>query len=236
MFILSYLQGHVGRGWADDLTNPTCVRIMFDEICYFYGNHKSAGAVALVKDVPDGIKWLSMIPQNDGWGSIIETTWENASKFQRYKLKFDADKIDRKKLQAYIDNLPPEYSLVQIDEDVYHQTLESYVSEEWYGLYNSVRDYVERGLGYCIFLGDKLVSGASSCVSSNGRIEIQIDTDENYQRRGLATVCAARLILECLKRNIYPRWDADCQESLALAEKLGYSFEREYNAYSVEVF
>ena len=74
----------------------------------------------LVKSMPDGVEYLTMIPQNDGWSSIIETTYqENASKCSRYRIKFDKNKIDRKKLQRYIDNLSPEYSLVQIDENVY---------------------------------------------------------------------------------------------------------------------
>jgi len=235
--VRSYLQGYVGRGWVDDLTNPSCVRIIVDEFCHFFGNHKSAGAVNLVKDAPSNIRWLTMIPPNDGWGSIIETIYqENARKFPRYRINFDKNKINRKKLQSYIDNLSPEYNLVKIDENVYNQTLRDEVAEEWYSLYHSAKDYAERGLGYCIFFGDELVSGASSCMSCDNGIEIQIDTKKSFQRRGLATVCAAKLVLECLDRNIYPRWDADCKESLALAEKLGYVFDCEYDAYAVKLF
>jgi len=235
--VLSYLHGYVGRGWVDDLTNPSCTRIIVDEFCYFFGNHNSAAAENLVKDVPKDKRWLTMIPQNDGWGSIIESAFlENARKFPRYRINFDKNKIDREKLQSYIDNLSPEYSLVQIDENVYQRTLGDEVAIEWYSLYQSAKDYVQRGLGYCIFKGDELVSGASSCISCNGGIEIQIDTKESFQRKGLATVCAAKLVLECLDRNIYPRWDADCKESLMLAEKLGYEFDCEYDVYSVKNF
>lgn len=232
--VLSYLQGYVGRGWVDDLTNPSCACIIVDEFCYFYGNHECAAAVDLVKDVPTDKKWLTMIPQNDGWSSIIESTYlENTKKFLRYRIKFDKDKIDRDKLQSYIDNLSPEYSLVKIDENVYNRTLGDEVAMEWYSLYPSAKVYAEIGLGYCIFLGGELISGASSCISCDGGIEIQIDTKEGFQRKGLATVCAAKLVLECIDRNIYPRWDADCKESLKLAEKLGYLFECEYYVYSV---
>jgi len=234
--MLAYLQGYIGRGWVDDLTNPTCARIIVDEFCYFLGNYKSGAAVNLVKDMPKDKKWLIMIPQNKEWGSIIESTYlENARKFLRYRIKFDKDKVDREKLQSYIDNFSPEYRLVHIDENVFQQTLKDEVAMEWYGLYESAKDYAEKGLGYCIFKGDELVSGASSCISCNDGIEIQIDTKENFQRKGLATVCAAKLVLECMERNIYPRWDADCKESLMLAKKLGYELDCAYDVYSVKI-
>lgn len=53
--------------------------------------------------------------------------------------------------------------------------------------------------------------------------------------KGLAAACASALILECLNRGLYPSWDAANRESLALAEKLGYRFDREYPAYDVQL-
>ena len=55
-----------------------------------------------------------------------------------------------------------------------------------------------------------------------------IDTRENHRRRGLAYVCGARLILECLDRGLYPSWDAQNKASVALAEKLGYHYSPMY--------
>ena len=55
----------------------------------------------------------------------------------------------------------------------------------------------------------------------------------NCRRRGLARACAARLILECLDRGLYPAWDAHNKASLALALKLGYHFDKEYEAFEI---
>ena len=62
---------------------------------------------------------------------------------------------------------------------------------------------------------------------------MEIDTRQDYRRRGLATICGAALILECLARGLYPNWDAHNRESIALAQKLGYVFDREYTCYEV---
>ena len=56
---------------------------------------------------------------------------------------------------------------------------------------------------------------------------------EHHRRKGLAYRCAAKLILECLKQNLYPSWDARTKISVALAEKLGYEYGHEYVAYDI---
>ena len=70
------------------------------------------------------------------------------------------------------------------------------------------------------------VSGASSYSSYRDGIEIQIDTKREYRRKGLASISGAALILECLERGLYPSWDAQNKESVILAKKLGYHYDR----------
>lgn len=75
------------------------------------------------------------------------------------------------------------------------------------------------------------MSGASSYTFYRDGIEVEIDTREDERRKGLALACGAKLILECLARKLYPSWDAHNSGSLALAEKLGYRFDKEYPTY-----
>jgi predicted GNAT family acetyltransferase len=93
--------------------------------------------------------------------------------------------------------------------------------------------YKRYGLGVAILKDGEPVSGASSYTSYIGGIEIQIDTKQEYRRRGLAYISGAKLILECLKRGLYPSWDAHNIWSVALAKKLGYRLDREYIAYVI---
>lgn len=79
----------------------------------------------------------------------------------------------------------------------------------------------------------ELVAGASSYSRYDKGIEIEIDTREDQRRKGLAYVCGAKLILECLDKGLYPSWDAQNTWSVALAEKLGYHFSHEYVAYEI---
>lgn len=84
-----------------------------------------------------------------------------------------------------------------------------------------------------ILCNEEIVAGASSYSSYKEGIEIEVDTKEEYRRKGLATVCSARLILECLDKGLYPSWDAQNKWSVALAEKLGYHYSHTYTAYEM---
>ena len=101
--------------------------------------------------------------------------------------------------------------------------------------YSDYSKYKELGLGVAVFYQGELVAGASSYSVYDKGIEIEIDTREDYRRKGLAYACGAKLILECLERGLYPSWDAQNPWSLALAEKLGYHFSHEYVAYEVRI-
>lgn len=53
------------------------------------------------------------------------------------------------------------------------------------------------------------------------------------KHKGIGTAMAAKLILLCLKKGIYPSWDAANLNSLGLAQKLGYNFDSEYTVYKI---
>ena len=99
--------------------------------------------------------------------------------------------------------------------------------------YKDYNTYKALGLGVVVLKDGELVAGASSYSTYNEGIEIEIDTREDHRRKGLAYACGAKLILECLKRGLYPSWDAQNKSSVALAEKLGYHFSHEYIAYEI---
>lgn len=66
------------------------------------------------------------------------------------------------------------------------------------------------------------VAGASSYVSYPGGIEVQLQTRDNQQGRGYATLAAAQLILLAHERGLSATWDAANPASAHIAEKLGY--------------
>lgn len=175
-----------------------------------------------------------MVPKNEEWGDLIETCYgKRAKKVTRYAIKKEPGVFDKEELQAAIDALPDGYILKMVDENLFWTCREIPWCMNWVSHYEDYEMYRKYGLGAVVLKDGEPVSGASSYISFQGGIEIEIDTREDHRRKGLAYACAAKLILECLERDWYPSWDAQNKWSVALAEKLGYHFDHEYTAYEV---
>ena len=79
----------------------------------------------------------------------------------------------------------------------------------------------------------KIVSGASSYTRYKEGIEIEVDTVESERRKGLASAVCSSLILECLRKGLYPSWDAHDMNSVQLARRFGYEYDHDYVAYEL---
>ena len=143
------------------------------------------------------------------------------------------DVLDKERLQHIVECLPEDYELKRLDENVFEETKKTRWCNDWTAQYPAYEIYQKLGLGVVILKDGQLVAGASSYTTYKDGIEIQVDTKEDYRRKGLASVCSAKLILECLEQGLYPSWDAQNKGSLALAEKLGYHYSHVYTAYEV---
>lgn len=230
--ITSCLQGIMGKVYADSLDNPRSVMAILGDFCFLAG--EPCAELALYKPTHLTQDFMIMVPQNEAWCQLVEKCYtQKAKKVTRYALKKDGDVFDRTMLQAIVDGLSRDYSLQLIDEALYLKCRETPWCKDWvanfpdYGLYNKY------GLGVTVLKDGEPIAGASSYSGYIGGIEIEIVTKEEYRRQGLASVCGAKLILECLKRNLYPSWDAQNKWSASLAQKLGYHYDGEYTAYEI---
>lgn len=178
--------------------------------------------------------FMIMVPQNDAWANLIEKCYGNrAKKVTRYATKKEKDVFDVSKLEQAVLSLPEGYELRMLEEKEYGMCRNNGWANDLVSQYKDYDRYKELGLGVVALKDGELAAGASSYSTYSGGIEIEIDTREDHRRKGLAYACSAKLILECLKRGLYPSWDAQNKWSLALAEKLGYHVSHEYTAYEI---
>ena len=230
--IWSCLQGVMGKVYADDLGNPTAAMAILGDFSFFAGTPNPE----LVSYKPDWYTQDSMImvPQNEDWKNAIVQSYGNKAKIvSRYATKKEPDIFDKEKLEAAVSSLPSGYQIRMIDEPLYQMCKAETWSADLVSQFQTYEDYRRLGLGAVILKDNAIVSGASSYSRYWTGIEIEIGTRKDYRRQGLAYACGAKLILECLKRNLYPSWDAQNLGSLALAEKLGYRYSHEYEAVEV---
>ena len=132
-----------------------------------------------------------------------------------------------------MSSLPEQYTLAMIDERLYQICKAEAWSADLVSQFPNYENYRKLGIGTVICKENIILSGASSYSRYKEGIEIEIDTRKEYRRKGFAYICGAKLILECLKQNLYPSWDAHNKGSVALAEKLGYHYSHTYTAIEI---
>ncbi|GLB30707.1 acetyltransferase [Lacrimispora amygdalina] len=230
--IWSCLQNVMGRAFADREKDPCSAQLVIGDFCFLSGKPDAE----LIANKPSGRQsdFIIMVPNDEAWSEAIEKVWKSsASRRSRYAIKKEPDVFDRELLNRAVESLSPSFSLRMIDEGLYRRVMEQDWSRDLCSQFSDYEDYRKRGIGVVALSGEEVVSGASSYTVYHGGIEIEIDTKKEYRRQGLAFSCGAKLILECLKRGLYPSWDAHNPGSVALAEKLGYHFDREYPVYEI---
>lgn len=230
--IWSYLQGCMGRAFTDDPLHPRSAQILIGDFCFLAG----APSQALIRHKPP--EWehnfVIMVPQNESWSQVIETVWgRRAARRERYATQKEPGAFDRDKLHALASGLHAPYVLQPLNQEIFQQTRVCGWARDLSSQFQDWENYHRRGLGMGVLLDGTLVSGASSYTVYRGGIELEIDTRPDHRRRGLALACGAGLILACLDRGLYPSWDAQNLGSLALAQRLGYQFDRAYPVYEV---
>ena len=230
--IWSCLQGIMGSIYAEDTEEPASAVAILGDFCFLAGKPDSK----LLSYKPEECKqnFIIMVPQSNEWADLIEKFYgEKAKKVMRYATKKEGNIFDRTLLQNIIASLKHPYSMKRMDRELFQYCAAHDWSRDLVSQYSDYEEYERLGLGIVILDKGVPVSGASSYTRYETGIEVEIDTKEEYRRKGLASVCGAGLILECMDRELYPSWDAQNKWSLALAEKLGYHFDYEYPAYEI---
>lgn len=228
--IWSCLQGIMGEIHTN--SSEDAAMAILGDFAFLAGNPDER----VVRFKPESCKqdFIIMVPQNDEWAELIEKCYgDNAKKVTRYAIKKEPDIFDIAKLEQAVWSLPDGYELKKIEEAEYNMCRENTWANDLVSQYKDYKTYKNLGLGIVVLKDGELIAGASSYSRYDKGIEIEIDTRVDHRRKGLAYVCGAKLILECLEKGLYPSWDAQNKWSVALAKKLGYHFSHEYVAYEV---
>ena len=224
--IWSYLQGCMGEAFVDHLEKPRSSQIVIADFCFFAGIVNKE----LIKNIHKD--FLILVPQDDKWSLAIEEVYGKQVRiYKRYALLKEPHVFNRQHLENIVNQLSSPYKIQKINKQYYEKILSKQWSKDLCKHFKNYQDYQLHGLGYVVLYENEIVAGASSYTYYQNGIEIEIDTRKDHRRRGLAKSCGAKLILECLKNNKYPSWDAQNEKSLSLAYQLGYHLDKSYEVY-----
>lgn len=82
-------------------------------------------------------------------------------------------------------------------------------------------------------IDNEVVCYAKAFMLGHSHAEIDVHTEEQYRKKGYALTCSFALIEDLLRQQIIPNWSAwkHNKPSHQLAERLGFEFSTEINAY-----
>ena len=221
----------VSRALADDETAPNVGVLELSRIrLYVVGG--DAGHPAARCFIQDLMSWSAVVAASNGWNELVEDVHgEKVKTLQRWA--FTGEDLDPARLEAFLSEIPPGYRMTAMDLGLIQQMVmeKSEFSGDHLLNYESPEDFMASGFGFCILDGKDIVSLATTFVTCQRGIEIQINTRETHRGQGLGTAVAANILIHCLDRGLDPSWDAASEISAGLAKKLGYTPQGNYQMY-----
>lgn len=229
------VEGGMGRVWVPELKNPSFCLILLGDFVYLFGiTPKGQQSMDLRTQLYMECQEAFIFPSDSLWELWLEENFPGQYRqLSRYAMRKDRNNFCDETLKTYASDIPEGIRIKAIDKSLYLQALKEDWSRDFCSNFESPEEFEKRGLGFVALDGRKLVSGCSAYGASDGSMEIQVETRKEYRRKGLALACSARFILTYMEKGVYPDWDAANLQSVGLAEKLGYIFDREYQVYQL---
>lgn len=234
--ILSALAGMNGEMFCDSKENPRVFLINVADYSFIAGDSASENAKKIL-ELADKIHEsdFNIRCVNKEFEKVLEETYKDRyytySRFATYR---SFENMDFEMLENKVKEAEKEYTLSLIDKNLFDYCKNNEWSEDFVIGYNNYEEWERNGMGVLFLKEGDPVSGASSYSAYPGGIEVEIITREDYRKKGLGFASGAALLIECKKRNLLASWDAAHEQSLRLAEKLGYKFMYEYKIYGIK--
>lgn len=221
------IEDQMGKAFANDSEKSKAYKIEIGPFCYFAGNAESKLINRIMRDFQPG---FLLMPSADDWiYAARKIHGDRLIPFERFS--FSSENLSVEHLDNLFQSSPVRSGIIQIDTGNASQILSDFSDYADISDFDSMDDFVARGIGFCLMDKGSVVGIAySSLVCSKG-IEVSIFVLPDYRRKGAATALACRLLKYCLENGLDPHWDAANIESCKLAEKLGYIFTETYEAY-----
>lgn len=212
----------LGRAWTDNPVRPRSAMMAVGDFLLCAGDCGREAAHQLRAWLREEREWLVVAPE--AWRGRIGPH----ELHERYAFDHSVQPEDAA-LRAILRALPQGMAFQPIDGEWYARCLAQEWSRDFVSLFTR-EEYAQRGLGVLLMQDGLPAAGASSYAAYPGGIEVQVQTREGCQGRGLATMAAAKLILMAHERGMRATWDAHNAPSVRIAEKLGYRGRMPYAA------
>lgn len=182
-------------------------------------------------DLRTKFEWLQTFPRewdktiSELFGDKLIAQVENTNRLERgiielntrVNFKFNKDKYK----QNYRDSESEDDSIVQTRFEHFSEMTGNVIPQHFW---DNANDFMENGMGYTLITFGAIAATAYSAFVHDDKLEIGIETVEQYRGKGYAEKTCVKLIDYCLENRLEPVWSCrlENQASFKLAQKLGF--------------
>ena len=223
-----------GRIFVDARENPQ-LALIWSAVGYYFlvgdptQSHDFVDVSRVLTElfVPDsqarGESGFILVPSRGSWEEHLPSLLPEREVIEIFRRPFQFDAVQFAALGNWRDRIPPGFQ-IQIVDALLAERIGILAS------WCSMDAFLASGLGYALLHGNEIACACTSVFASHDQMEVDIHTEEKYQRRGFAKLIASVFIEECLRRGKQPNWECfwENEPSIALAQKLGFNAEPDY--------
>ncbi|WP_442599598.1 GNAT family N-acetyltransferase [Neobacillus sp. D3-1R] len=231
------IQGNnVGKIFVDNLDEPTTSLVWAKmEMFYLIGNCENHNFTRQLESFifntikPEALAIgdtdfnLEVYPYQD-WIEKVPNLFSVSLKMG-YRVPFIFEKDSFKHFFEKPFTLAEGYEIHLIDQNVIHMDRDRVIEEEILKFWESLDQFLNIGIGYCITNNDNVIGTCISVFVADKEYEIGINTYSTEHRgKGLATALAREFVRECLHNGYTPHWTTESfrMDSIAIAKKIGF--------------
>lgn len=226
--ILGMIEGNVGDIYVDDIEEPSVALLHNKIIQIICGNPKAEAITELLKLIPK----IAVIqhPKDNNWIELLQSFFKDKLQYQN-RTKFSSQDLNLEQIRSLKTPIPDGFTIVELSESIINR-FDEHLTSQYEMFYGSIANFISKGFGFCALDAKGEIASLAACANPlyNNEFEIDISTNPNYRRMGLATITCAYLIEYSLLNGFIPHWDAANEISTNLALKLGYTKPEYYKA------
>lgn len=241
LFARSVIENHVrGRVFVDDIARPRAFYVVHPYgMSLLYGDIEDDFLKSELRDYllgKNGLResgeFLQVFPSDlEGridalLGRSLGTPEESGEpadpsppvvKHKRINFRFVPERYARAREKL---NLKA-HAFQRIDEDMFSNICGSVVPKRFW---DDASDFRQKGIGFSLLKNGRIAASSFSSFVHDNMLELGMETEPEYRRKGFGSLITAKLIDYCLERNLEPIWA--CRDgnraSYNLAVKMGF--------------
>jgi hypothetical protein len=248
-FALSVIEHEVtGKVYVDSYENPKTFYVVhpygMSLLCGDYNNNefkRSFKDYALnTNGVRSEFEWMQVYPNtwdktlSDLFVNLLVKEANNIDKKEtgiielntRVNFKFNKEKY----LNFKQEILPLNCTIIQTDKDVFTKMKGSVIPSNFW---DSAEEFLNKGMGFSLPYNNRIASTAYSAFVHKDKLEIGIETLDEFRGKGYAYYACSALIDYCIANGYEPDWACRLENtsSYKLALKLGFEPCEEFSYY-----